>query len=114
MAKFAYNNHIHSSTQHTPFFVNTGRHPHIGFEPVQSPIKVEAVLEFMNRMKDTLSEASFLFGVDSHQFGFLSGFLSTSHADVSHQFTYLFGTLSILCANLSALMICLVSYYIAV
>jgi len=24
MAKFAYNNHIHSSMQHTPFFINTG------------------------------------------------------------------------------------------
>ena len=29
----------------------------LGFEPVQSPTKVEAVLEFVNCMKDTLSEA---------------------------------------------------------
>jgi len=29
----------------------------MGFEPVQLPTKVEAVLEFANRMKDTLSEA---------------------------------------------------------
>jgi len=46
MAEFAYNNHIHSSTQHTPFFVDTGRHPRMGFEPVQSPSKVEAVFQF--------------------------------------------------------------------
>jgi len=29
----------------------------MGFEPVQSPTKVEAVSEFMNHMKDTLSKA---------------------------------------------------------
>jgi len=40
-----------------PFFINTGQHPHMGFEPVQSPTKVEAVLEFVNRIKDTLSKA---------------------------------------------------------
>jgi len=57
MAKFAYNNHIHSSTWHMPFFVNTGQHPCMGFEPVQLPTKVEAVWEFGNCMKDTLSEA---------------------------------------------------------
>ena len=29
----------------------------MGFEPAQSPTKVEAVLEFVNCIKDTLSEA---------------------------------------------------------
>jgi len=57
MAEFAYNNHIHSSMQHMPFFVDTGQHPHMGFEPAQLPTKVEAVSEFANHMKDTLSEA---------------------------------------------------------
>jgi len=40
-----------------PFFVNTGQHPHMEFEPAQLPTKVEAVSEFANCMKDTLSEA---------------------------------------------------------
>jgi len=57
MAKFAYNNHIHSSMQHMPFFVDTGQHPCMGFKPAQSPTKVEAVSEFANRIKDTLSKA---------------------------------------------------------
>jgi transposase InsO family protein len=42
LGKFTYNNHIHASTQHTPFFLNTGRHLQMGFEPNQRPSKVEA------------------------------------------------------------------------
>jgi transposase InsO family protein len=33
MGEFFYNNTKHSSTQQTPFMVNTGRNPHMGFEP---------------------------------------------------------------------------------
>ena len=57
MAEFGYNNHIHSSTQQTPFMVDTGRHPRMGFEPTRRPSKVEAVNEFADRMKGTLEEA---------------------------------------------------------
>ena len=57
MAEFGYNNHIHSSTQQTPFMVDTGRHPQMGFEPTRQPSKVEAVNEFADRMKGTLKEA---------------------------------------------------------
>jgi len=57
LAEFSYNNHVHSSTQQTPFLLNTGRHPRMGFEPHQPPSRVEAVNEFTNRMKDTLKEA---------------------------------------------------------
>jgi len=57
LAEFSYNNHIHSSTQQTPFLLDTGRHPRMGFEPHQPPSHVEAVNEFTNRMKDTLEEA---------------------------------------------------------
>src|SRR5437016_1359021 len=57
LAEFSYNNHIHSSTQQTPFLLDTGRHLRMGFEPHQPPSKVEAVNEFTDRMKSALEEA---------------------------------------------------------
>ena len=33
LAEFQYNNHVHSATQQTPFMLDTGRHPRMGFEP---------------------------------------------------------------------------------
>jgi len=57
LAEFSYNNHVHSSTQQTPFLLDTGRHPWMGFELHQPLSHVEAVNEFTNRMKDTLKEA---------------------------------------------------------
>jgi transposase InsO family protein len=57
LAEFVYNNHTHSTTQHTPFFVNLGRHPCMGFKPHQPPSKVEVVNEFADCMKSTLEEA---------------------------------------------------------
>jgi hypothetical protein len=57
LAEFSYNNHVHSSTQQTPFLLDTGRHPRMGFEPHQPPSRVEAVNEFTDRMKATLEEA---------------------------------------------------------
>ena len=49
LAEFFYNNHIHLSTQQTPFLLDTSRHPWMGFEPHQPPSHVEAVNEFTNR-----------------------------------------------------------------
>ena len=57
LAEFAYNNHVHSLTQQTLFFLDTGHHPQMGFEPHQPHSKVEAVNEFTDRMKATLEEA---------------------------------------------------------
>jgi hypothetical protein len=56
MAEFQYNNHIHSSTQQTPFLLDSGQHPRMGFEPKQLA-RVEAVNEFTDRMKMALEEA---------------------------------------------------------
>jgi hypothetical protein len=57
MAEFQYNNHIHSGTQQTPFLLDTGRHPRMGFEPTQSPSHLETVNEFTDRMHSALTEA---------------------------------------------------------
>ncbi len=56
MAEFQYNNHIHSSTQQTPFLLDSGQHPRMGFEP-QPPARMESANEFTNRMKSALEEA---------------------------------------------------------
>jgi hypothetical protein len=57
LAEFQYNNHVHSSTQQTPFMLDTGRHPRMGFEPHQQPSRLEAVADFQQRMADALTEA---------------------------------------------------------
>jgi transposase InsO family protein len=57
MAEFQYNNHVHSATKETPFLLDTGMHPRMGFEPHQTPSKREAVNEFADRMKNSLEEA---------------------------------------------------------
>jgi hypothetical protein len=57
MGKFFYNNSIHSSTQQTPFMVDTGRHPHMGFEPQQPHSNLESVNEFAECMALGIEEA---------------------------------------------------------
>ena len=55
MAEFQYNNHIHTSAQATPFLLDTGQHPYMGFE-VRNLSRVEAVNEFVSRMKSATEE----------------------------------------------------------
>jgi transposase InsO family protein len=50
MGEFFYNNTKHSSTQQTPFMVDTGRHPRMGFEPQQPHSSLESANEFAERM----------------------------------------------------------------
>jgi hypothetical protein len=45
-AEFAYNNHVHSSTQQVPFMTDTGRLPRMGFEPNGMRSADESVNEF--------------------------------------------------------------------
>jgi len=56
-AEFQYNNQVHSSTQHPPFLLDTGRVPRMGFEPDQPRSCVESINEFSDQMRDTLEEA---------------------------------------------------------
>jgi len=57
LAEFQYNNHVHSSTQHSPFMLDYGRHPRMGFEPDLRSSKVKSANEFCDQMCDTLDEA---------------------------------------------------------
>jgi len=56
-AEFQYNNQVHSSTQHPPFLLDTGRVPRMDFEPDQPWSCMESVNEFKDRMTDSLEEA---------------------------------------------------------
>jgi hypothetical protein len=57
MGEFAYNNYVHASMQQTPFMVNTGHHPHMGFEPCAMRLRVFAVNKFAGEMAKGLEEA---------------------------------------------------------
>ena len=57
LTEFSYNNHVHSATKHTPFMLDTGRNPRMGFEPNVEPSWNETTNEFVERMKSTLEEA---------------------------------------------------------
>ena len=57
MAEFSYNNKVHSATHQTPFFIDNGRHPRMGFEPIKDP-KVEAGGDFAKRMKELQKETA--------------------------------------------------------
>jgi len=57
LAKFQYNNHIHSATQQTPFMLDTGHHPQMGFEPHQAESQAETVNKFKDQMEKSLEEA---------------------------------------------------------
>jgi len=57
LAEFQHNNHVHSATQHPSFLLDTGRLPHMGFEPQQNPSSLETVNKFTERMRMAIEEA---------------------------------------------------------
>jgi len=57
IAEFQHNNYVYSATQQPPFLLDTGRIPHMGFEPSQAPSGLEMVNEFMEQMKSATEEA---------------------------------------------------------
>jgi hypothetical protein len=57
LGEFTHNNHVHTSTQQTPFMIDTGRHPRMGFQPNQARSKLESVNEFADQMAKGLEEA---------------------------------------------------------
>ncbi len=57
LAEFQYNNHTHSATQQTPFWIDSRRHPRMGFEARATPSLTETANQFADRMRTTLEEA---------------------------------------------------------
>jgi hypothetical protein len=57
MGEFFYNNSVHSSTQQTPFMVDTGRNPRMGFEPQQPRSTLELANEFAECIALGIEEA---------------------------------------------------------
>ena len=55
--EFQHNNHIHSAMQQTPFLLDMGQIPYMGFELRQNPSGLETVNEFTKRMQSTTKEA---------------------------------------------------------
>jgi len=56
LAKFAYNNHIHSATHHTLFELDSGQHLWMGSEPTWSSA-IEAMDDFTQQMSQMQQEA---------------------------------------------------------
>ena len=57
LAKFQYNNHVLSLTQHPLFLLETGQLLCMGFEPDQCPSCIESINKFTDQMKNTLEKA---------------------------------------------------------
>src|SRR5215471_1786147 len=57
LTEFSYNNHVHSATKHTPFMLDTGQNPRMGFEPKVEPPQNKTANDFVDQMKSALDEA---------------------------------------------------------
>jgi hypothetical protein len=57
LSKFAHNDHVDSLTQQSPVIVNTGRNPHMGFEPQEPRSMLESINDFTDHMGQGLDKA---------------------------------------------------------
>src|SRR3954467_4407394 len=57
IAKFSYNDKIHSSTKQSPFFVNHGQHPRKGVN-ISKFVKNDSAEDFMKRMEKVQEETA--------------------------------------------------------
>ena len=56
IAKFAYNNRVHASTQTSPFMLDMGQNPQLGFKPICES-RLESLDNFASRMAQATEEA---------------------------------------------------------
>jgi hypothetical protein len=57
LSEFNHNNHVHSSMQQSPFMVDTGRNPCMGFEPQEPRSTLESVNDLADHMAQGLDKA---------------------------------------------------------
>ena len=56
IAKFAYNDWVHASTQTSPFMLDAGQNPRLGFKPICES-RLESLDNFASRMTQVTDEA---------------------------------------------------------
>jgi hypothetical protein len=58
LTEFSNNNWVHSTTKHTPFFLDYGQHPWKGLGKTRKDIRNPAVKEFAKEIQDIWEEAA--------------------------------------------------------
>ena len=56
IAEFAYNDQVHALTQTSPFMLDAGQNPRLGFKPICES-RLESLDNFVSRMAQAMEEA---------------------------------------------------------